>query len=103
MGSLIAWIYNKWAKVPVALQAGVTALVVAVIAIGMAFGWHWPSDWADVQAQVAAFWLVAAPIAWGIFQKQIWPPLFAWIISMLGMYYVGGIQGAKTRSVLKAA
>jgi hypothetical protein len=79
----ITWLYGLWQQIPAGVRAGVSLLVAGVIATGMAFGWRWPTDWADVQAQVAAFWLVLVPVALGIFQKSIWPPLFAWLLSLI--------------------
>lgn len=83
MQTIVTTLYNLWAQIPAGVRAGVSLLIAGVVATGMAFGWHWPSSWADVSAQVAAFWLVLVPVVVGIFQKSIWPPLFAWILSLL--------------------
>ena len=85
MQSLIAAIYAYWQKIPAGVRAGITLLVLGVVAAGFAFGWHFPTSWVDAKEQVAAFWLVVVPIAYGIFQKSIWPPLFAWILVLLGL------------------
>ena len=92
MQNLVVTIYNTWMLVPAGVRAGVVLLVTAVVSMGMAFAWHFPADWADAREQLAAFWLVVVPVAVGIFQKSIWPPLFAWILQRLGM-----IQGTTKR------
>jgi hypothetical protein len=95
MQNIITTIYKDWQQVPVGVRSGVSMLVAAVVATGMAFGWHWPTDWADVQAQVAAFWLVVVPVVVAVWQKSVWPPLFAWILSLLGMGLDANKQLAK--------
>ena len=90
MASIIAWLYNHWQLVPAGVRAGLSLLIMGVISAGLAFGWHFPSSWVDAQEQLAAFWIVLVPIAVGIFQKSIWPPLFAWILTLLGLTYSPG-------------
>ena len=100
MQSIITTLYNLWQQVPAGVRAGISLLVAGVIATGMAFGWHWPTSWTDVQAQVAAFWLVVVPVVVGIFQKSIWPPLFAWILSLL---HLGVISSPSRRELIRVA
>ena len=83
MTALIQTIYAYWQKIPAGIRAGLSLLGAAVLATVLAFGWRIPSDWADAQAQIAAFWLILVPVVVGIFQKSIWPPLFAWLLSQL--------------------
>ena len=78
-------IYAAWQKLPAGLRAGFTLLVTAIIATALAFGWRLPTDWADAQEQVAAFWLVLVPVVVAVFQKSVWPPLFAYILSLAGL------------------
>lgn len=83
--ALIAAIFAGWQKVPAGIRAGVGLFVVGIVSTGMAFGWHWPADLADAKEQVAAFWLILVPAAYGLFQKTIWPPLWAWLLSLLAL------------------
>lgn len=85
MQNILATIYAYWQKIPEGVRAGLGLLVMGVVAAGLAFGWHFPADWADAKAELAAFWLVVVPIAYGIFQKSVWPPLFDWILTLLGL------------------
>jgi hypothetical protein len=78
-------IYAYWQMVPAGVRAGLGLLVMGVVAAGLAFGWRFPADWADAKEQLAAFWLIVVPIAYGIFQKSIWPPLFEWVLSLMGL------------------
>ena len=85
MTSFITWLYGIWQSIPAGVRAGVVTLAVTLVSLGMAFGWVFPSDWTSALKEVAAFWLVAGPIAWQVFQKSLWPPLFAWILTFLGL------------------
>lgn len=83
--AFIATIYGAWQNLPAGLRAGITVLVMGVIATAAAFGWTIPTDWVNAVAQIHAFWLVVVPVALAIFQKSVWPPLFAYILSLLGL------------------
>jgi hypothetical protein len=85
MQNIIVTIYTYWQKLPAGLRAGLVLLVTAVVATALAFGWTLPSNWADAKAEVAAFWLVLVPVIVAVFQKSVWPPLFAWILTLLGL------------------
>ena len=87
MSAIVVWIYNTWAKVPAPLRAGLSLFAIGLVAVALAFGWKWPTDWADAKAEVAAFWLVVVPAAYGLFQKWLWPPLLAWLLTFLGLAY----------------
>jgi ABC-type sulfate transport system permease subunit len=90
MNSVVAYIYNLWQQIPAGVRAGLTLLVVAVFSTALSFGWKLPTDWANAQEQVAAFWLVLVPVVVAVWQKSIWPPLFAWILTLLGLQPVFG-------------
>ena len=83
MTSFVRLVYAYWQKLPAGLRAGLVLLVTAVVATALAFGWRLPSDWADAKAEVAAYWLVLVPVIVAVFQKSVWPPLFAWILTLL--------------------
>ena len=102
MSQFVAWIYNTWQQVPVAVRAGVSLFVMGLVTAGMAFGWHFPTDWLDAKLQVAAFWVFIVPVAYGLFQKQIWPPLFAWILTVLGLAYTAQV-GKRPLRLVKGA
>ena len=85
MQQLIGTIYAKWQKLPKGFRAGLTILGTAILATVLAFGWRLPTDWIDAQAQLAAFWLVLVPVVVAVFQKSVWPPLFAWWLAQLGL------------------
>ena len=87
MQNAIIWIHNLWQQIPAGVRAGLGLLVMGVVAAGLSFGWHFPADWADAREQLAAFWLVVVPIAYGIFQKSIWPPLFTWLLAQFGLVF----------------
>jgi hypothetical protein len=85
MTSFISWLYGTWEAIPAGVRAGIAAVVVALVSAGLAFGWSFPSNWADALKEVSAFWLVAGPVAWQVFQKSLWPPLFAWLLTLIGL------------------
>lgn len=82
---ILAKVYAGWEWLSPGIRAGVSLFVVSLIGVGLAFGWQWPSNWTDAKAEIAAFWVVIIPAAYGLFQKYIWPPVLAAILKMLGL------------------
>ncbi len=101
MSLAIAWIYNTWAKVPAAVRAGLSLFVMALVTAGMAFGWHFPTDWVDAKQEIALFWVFIVPVAYGLFQKWIWPPLFAWLLTLLHLGYTAQVGKSKPLLLIK--
>ena len=85
MQAILVRIYALWQQIPAGVRAGLGLLVMGVFAAGLSFGWHFPADWADAKEQLAAFWLIVVPVAYGIFQKSLWPALFDWFLTLLDL------------------
>ena len=93
MQNIIATIYAYWQKLPAgvrtALSYSVAVLVAAAIGLSQAFGWAIPGSIAGAKAEVIAFLTYAVPVlavlAAQLIRSQIWPPVFAWILSLLGL------------------
>jgi hypothetical protein len=101
MQALVKNIYNAWVQVPAGVRAGISLAFAALIGLIWAFNWALPTDWAGAKEQIVAFWVIAAPVLWGIFQKSIWPPLFAWLLQLLALQQVMDGRTGKFTSYLQ--
>lgn len=86
IGTVIAAIHNAWLTLPLWLRSGIGAIVTAVVALALAFGWHFPTNWADAIAQVSAFWLLAVPTVVSIFKSNLLPYIVQWFLGTFGYY-----------------
>jgi len=83
--AIIQYIYGLWMLIPAGVRAGFSLGFAAFVGLVLAFNWTLPANWLGVRTEITAFWAVAFPVLFGVFQKSIWPPLFAWILSLLGL------------------
>ena len=87
MQKIVQTIYNAWVKIPAGLRAGFVAFVAVLVTAALAFTWRFPNNWAEAKDEVNLFLLFIVPIAYAAFQKTIWPPLFAWLLTLLQLQY----------------
>lgn len=85
MASFISTVYFYWQKVNPGIRAGISLFVMGILGAVLAFGWTWPSDWVNFTGQIHAFWILLVPAVYALFQKDLWPPVLAYVLKLFGL------------------
>lgn len=101
IGAFVAAVHNAWLALPLWARTGIGAIVAAVVALALAFGWTVPHSLADVQVQAVAFFVLVVPTVVSIFKSSLLPGIVTWYLRTFGYAPAYKVQRAASRAGLK--
>lgn len=112
MASIIQTLYNLWQRLPTAVQGALIVLAFAVYVFAAGYTFVIPAGFVVLDPAtwhllftvgagfVVALWAAVFPIV----RDKLWPALFAWILTLLGLTVVPGpvsLLGRPTTRLVK--